>query len=118
MRFEYRVPDGCGNPYLSMSAILMAAVDGMKKGMDPTESGYGPIDENVFAGGYDTSSLAMLPLSLNEALEALESDREFLEEGGVFSSEMIDDYITMKRGELELFRGSPHPREHSLYFSL
>lgn len=118
MRFEYRVPDGCGNPYLSMSAILMAAIDGMKREMDPTEAGYGPIDSNVFADGYDTGSLAMLPRSLEGALKALEDDREFLEEGDVFTADMIDDYIEMKRAELAAFRGSPHPREHSLYFSL
>jgi glutamine synthetase len=118
IRFEYRVPDGCGNPYLSMSAILMAAMDGMRKELDPTECGYGPIDENVFEKGYNTSALAMLPRSLGSALEALQDDREFLEDGGVFSPEMIDDYIKMKRDELEMFRGSPHPREHSLYFSL
>jgi len=118
MRFEYRVPDGCSNPYLSMSAILMAAIDGMKKEMDPGEYGYGPIDENVFADGYNTEGLAKLPGNLGEALDALEADREFLEEGGVFSKDMIDDYIAMKRQEIAIFRGSPHPREHSLYFSL
>ncbi|MFO8184401.1 MAG: type I glutamate--ammonia ligase [Candidatus Aegiribacteria sp.] len=118
MRFEYRVPDGCANPYLAMSAILMAAVDGMKRELDPTEAGYGPIDDNVFAEGYDASSLARLPESLDGALEALEADSEFLQDGGVFSKEMIKDYLNVKRDELAQFRGSPHPREHSLYFSL
>ncbi len=60
----------------------------------------------------------MLPRNLVEALDALEADREFLEEGDVFSKEMIDDYITMKRDEAASFQGSPHPKEHSLYFSL
>jgi len=118
MRFEYRVPDGISNPYLSMSAILMAAIDGMKKEMDPEELGYGPIDENVFAEGYNTDNLHRLPGNLGEALDALETDREFLEDGGVFSKEMIDDYIKMKRDEVASFQGSPHPKEHSLYFSL
>ncbi len=118
MRFEYRVPDGISNPYLSMSAILMAAIDGMKKDMDPEKLGFGPIDENVFATGYNTDNLHMLPRNLVEALDALEADREFLEEGDVFSKEMIDDYITMKRDEAASFQGSPHPKEHSLYFSL
>ncbi len=118
MRFEYRVPDGISNPYLSMSAILMAAIDGMKKEMDPEKLGYGPIDENVFAEGYNTDDLHMLPRNLGEALDALEADREFLEDGDVFSKEMIDDYIKMKREEVKSFQGSPHPKEHSLYFSL
>ncbi|MCD4702041.1 MAG: type I glutamate--ammonia ligase [Candidatus Aegiribacteria sp.] len=118
MRFEYRVPDGISNPYLSMSAILMAAIDGMKKEMNPEELGYGPIDENVFAEGYNTDNLHRLPGNLGEALDALETDREFLEEEDVFSKEMIDDYIEMKRDEVASFLGSPHPKEHSLYFSL
>ena len=118
MRFEYRVPDGTCNPYLAMSAIIMAAVDGMKREMDPTEMGFGPIDENVFAEGYDASALPALPVSLGGALEALRADREFLEEGGVFSEEMINDYLNMKQQEVDSFRGCPHPREHSLYFSL
>ncbi len=118
MRFEYRVPDGISNPYLSMSSILMAAIDGMKNKMDPEKLGYGPIDENVFADGYDTDNLHMLPRNLGEALDALEADREFLEEGGVFSKDMIDDYIEMKRDEIASFQGSPHPKEHTLYFSL
>ncbi len=118
MRFEYRVPDGISNPYLSMSAILMAAIDGMKKEMDPGKLGYGPIDENVFAESYNTENLHRLPGNFGEALDALEADREFLEEGDVFSKELIDDYITMKRNEVASFQGSPHPKEHSLYFSL
>ncbi len=118
MRFEYRVPDGISNPYLSMSAILMAAIDGMKKEMDPEKLGYGPIDENVFAEGNDALGLQILPRNFGEALDALETDREFLEEGDVFSKGMIDDYIEMKRNEVASFLGSPHPREHSLYFSL
>lgn len=96
----------------------MAAIDGMKKGMDPEKLGYGPIDENVFAEGYNTDDLHMLPRNLGDALNALEADREFLEDGDVFSKEMIDDYIKMKREEVESFQGSPHPKEHSLYFSL
>lgn len=118
MRFEYRVPDGSGNPYLSMSAILMAAIDGMKKKMNPQKLGYGPIDENVFSPDFDKSGLPVLPQILEEALDALEEDREFLQENDVFASELIDDYIKVKREEAYSFYGSPHPREHSLYFSL
>ena len=118
MQFEYRVPDGISNPYLSMSAILMAAIDGMKKKMDPEKLGFGPIDENVFAEDYNTDALHMLPRNLGEALDALEADRKFLENKDVFSKDMIDDYITMKRDEIASFQGSPHPKEHSLYFSL
>lgn len=118
MRFEYRVPDASANPYLSMSAILMAAIDGMKNDMDPTEMGYGPIDENVFKNDYNTDDLAVLPGALENALDALENDSDFLEEGGVFAPELICDYIAIKRAEVARFRGNPHPMEHVLYFNL
>ncbi|MCK5064169.1 MAG: type I glutamate--ammonia ligase [Candidatus Fermentibacteraceae bacterium] len=118
MRFEYRVPDGSGNPYLSMSAILMAAIDGMKHKMNPQKLGYGPIDANVFSDGFDTGNLPILPGTLEEALDALSEDREFLQKNDVFASELIDDYIRVKREEAASFYGSPHPREHTLYFNL
>jgi len=118
IRFEYRVPDGSANPYLSMSAILMAALDGIRMQMNPSEMGFGPIEKNVFAEDYDAGSLPMLPETLEDALEALKSDRVFLEAGGVFSPELIDDYLRVKREEAATFYGNPHPREHLLYFSL
>lgn len=118
MRIEYRVPDACGNPYLSMSAILMAALDGIKKKMDPRKLGFGPIDDDVFEDGFDTGNLPVLPISLAEALDELEKDREFLEEGNVFSADLIDTYIRIKREEISTFDGVPHPQEHSLYYNL
>ena len=118
MRFEYRVPDGSSNPYLSMSAILMAAIDGMKKDMDPGELGYGPLEGNVFSQDFDVSTLQILPETLESALDALENDREFLQEGDVFMPELIDGYLKVKREEAATFYGCPHPREHKLYFSL
>lgn len=118
MRFEYRVPDGTCNPYLAMGAMLMAAIDGIKKEMVPEEMGFGPIDENVFADGYDTSDLTCLPTSLDEALDSLADDREFLESDDVFTPDFIDAFIDVKRNETALFKGNPHPLEHQLYFSL
>ena len=118
MRFEYRVADGTCNPYLAMSAMLMAAIDGINKKMVPEEMGFGPIDENVFAEGYDTSHLTCLPTSLDEALDALEADREFLENDDVFTPDLIDAFLKIKRSEADLFKGNPHPLEHKLYFSL
>lgn len=118
MRFEYRVADGTCNPYLAMGAMLMAAIDGIKKEMIPEEMGFGPIDENVFAPGYDTSNLSRLPESLDEALDALTEDRDFLETSDVFTPDLIDAFTDVKRGETDLFKGNPHPLEHKLYFSL
>jgi len=118
MRFEYRVPDGTSNPYLCTSAILMAALDGIRKHMEPEEMGFGPIDDNVFAPGYDTSALARLPENLGQSLDALSEDRAYLEENGVFEPDLIDSLIQVKREELRSFSGNPHPLEHMLYFSL
>lgn len=118
MRFEYRVPDGTCNPYLAMGSMIMAAIDGIKKEMEPEKMGFGPIDENVFAPGYDTSELHCLPESLDQALDSLEADREFLQEDDVFTPDLIDAFLKAKRKETALFRGNPHPLEHSLYFSL
>ncbi|MCK5786641.1 MAG: type I glutamate--ammonia ligase [Candidatus Sabulitectum sp.] len=118
MRFEYRVADGTSNPYLAMGALLMAAIDGIKKEMVPEEMGFGPIDENVFAEGYDTSNLTRLPTSLDEAMDSLEEDRDFLESDGVFTPDLLDALIQVKRNETALFKGNPHPLEHQLYFSL
>ncbi len=118
MRFEYRVADGTCNPYLAMGAMLMAAIDGIRKEMVPEDMGFGPIDENVFAQGYDTSALSQLPTSLDEALDSLGADREFLESDDVFTPDLIDAFIGIKRKEADLFKGNPHPLEHKLYFSL
>jgi glutamine synthetase len=118
MRFEYRAPDGTCNPYLAMAAMLMAAIDGIKNNMEPEKMGFGPIDENVFDDGYDTSDLLCLPASLTEALDSLEEDREFLQSDDVFTPDLIDGFVKVKRDEAALFSGNPHPLEHRMYFSL
>lgn len=118
IRFEYRVPDGSSNPYLAMSAVLMAAMDGIRNGMNPEKMGYGPVDDNVYSDDFDTSGLQILPKTLDEALDALEEDADFLQESNVFSPDLIEAYIFEKRKEAARFRSSPHPLEHLLYFGL
>ena len=118
MRFEYRVPDAMGNPYLSMAAMLMAAADGIEKKMDPEKLGFGPVEDDVFRPDYETSELARLPRSLGEALDELNADRAFLMKNSVFSEDLIDEYISIKRLEAGLFLDCPHPLEHKLYFNL
>ena len=86
--------------------------------MVPEEMGFGPIEANVFEPGYDTSGLEVLPESLDQALDSLETDRSFLEEGGVFEPDLIEAYIDAKREETALLRGNPHPLEHFLYFNI
>lgn len=119
-RLEFRPPDATGNVYLMLAAMLMAGLDGIRRKIDPTEHGFGPIDENIFAWTEEQrATLKPLPSSLNEALRALENDHAFLTEGGVFSEELIWQWIEHKRyQEYFAVRNRPHPYEMSLYFDV
>jgi glutamine synthetase len=119
VRFEFRPPDATCNPYLAMAAMLMAGLDGIRRQIGPTEHGFGPIDENIFAWPPERlATIEALPTSLKEALDALRSDHGFLLEGGVFEEEMITDWIKAKTGEFYAVRNRPHPYEVQLYFDL
>lgn len=119
VRFEFRPPDATCNPYLAMAAMLMAGLDGVRQKIDPTEHGFGPIDENIFAWSSERrATIKALPTSLGEACEALKADHAFLLEGGVFEEEMIHDWIKAKRGEHYAVLERPHPYEVQLYFDL
>ena len=119
-RMEFRPPDATGNVYLMLAAQLMAGLDGIRNRIDPTEAGFGPIDANIFAWDEKQRSMIKpLPSSLNEALSALERDHAFLTEGGVFSEEMIGQWVDHKRqSEYFAVRNRPHPFEMSLYFDV
>ena len=112
-RVEYRAPDVAGNPYLTFSALTMAAMDGIKKKEEPSAH----VDENIYhlsAERRKELSIRELPRSLDEALDELESDREFLKP--VFEASVIDTYIELKREELRSLAQYPHPME--LYYYL
>ena len=119
-RMEFRPPDATGNVYLMLAAQLMAGLDGIKNRIDPTEAGFGPIDENIFAWSDEQRAhIKPLPSSLNEALHALEADHDFLTEGSVFSAEMLQQWVDHKRhAEYYAVRNRPHPYEMSLYFDV
>ena len=119
-RMEFRPPDATGNVYLMLAAQLMAGLDGIRNRIDPTEAGFGPIDENIFAWSDEQRArIKPLPSSLNEALYALEADHAFLTESGVFSEEMIRQWVNHKRhSEYYAVRNRPHPYEMSLYFDV
>ena len=115
-RFEFRPPDATCNPYLAMTAMLMAGIDGMKQRLDPTALGFGPFDENVFETA--RADLKSLPTSLEDALSALEADHDFLTAGGVFSEEVIAAWIKAKRErEVAQLQRRPHPYEFELYYN-
>src|SRR5512140_778926 len=97
-RMEFRPPDATGNVYLMLAAQLMAGLDGIRNCIDPTEAGFGPIDANIFAWSDEQrKKIKALPSSLNEALSALEQDHAFLTQGGVFSEEMLSQWVDYKR---------------------
>lgn len=118
-RIEFRPPDATSNPYLAATAQLMAGLDGITKELDPTSLGFGPVDDDIFGWPEEKRALIKaLPASLEEALDALEADHDFLLEGGVFSEELIHRWIEVKRAEARSVRNRTHPFEMELYFDL
>lgn len=119
VRFEFRPPDASCNPYTAMAAMLMAGIDGIRKRIDPTAEGFGPIDVDIFTLPEDNRSrIKHLPTSLGEALNALKQDNAFLLEGGVFEEEMIGDWIAKKSQEEYEIQIRPHPYEIEQYYDL
>lgn len=118
-RFEFRSGDATANPYLAYSAMLMAGLDGIKNKIDPTAEGFGPYDINLYKlSPEEQSKVKALPTSLNEALNALEADYEFLTIGDVFPKSLIDTWIENKRDEAQKVNEIPHPIEFELYYDL
>ncbi len=119
VRFEFRPSDATCNPYLAMSALLLAGIDGIKKKIDPTKAGFGPIDEDILTWPAEKrATIKSLPGSLTEALRALEQDNQYLLAGDVFNSAMIETWILAKRKEEYEVRIRPHPYEIQQYFDL
>ena len=117
-RFEFRPSDASGNPYLTFAALLMAGLDGIENKIDPTKEGFGPIDENVYEMDEEKSKLEFLPGSLEEALEALKEDHEFLMKGNIFTKELINSWINIKKKESQKVKTMPNPREYEMYFDV
>ncbi|WP_123041645.1 type I glutamate--ammonia ligase [Cohnella candidum] len=116
-RIEFRTPDSTANPYLAFAAMLLAGLDGIKRKIDPAALGYGPFDKNIYElADEEKKEIRSVPGSLDEALDALEADSDFLTEGGVFTKEFIDNYVALKRSEAKSVSIRVHPHEYSLYF--
>ncbi|MBU2879409.1 glutamate--ammonia ligase [Aliiglaciecola lipolytica] len=113
-RIEVRFPDPTGNPYLSFTAMLMAGLDGIKNKIHPGDS----MDKDLYdLPPEEAAEIPTVASSLEQALEALDSDREFLTAGGVMTDDMIDAYIELKSAEVELLNSSTHPVEFGMYYS-
>lgn len=114
-RMEYRPPDATANPYLALSAMLMAGLDGILNKIDPRTEGFGPFDTNIF---HTEEKIHFLPRNLDEALEDLENDNAFLLRDGVFTQPLLDQWIKAKHEELRAIATMPNPFEYKLYFDL
>ena len=118
-RIEFRPPDPASNPYLAFSALLMAGLDGIRRGIEPSEHGYGPLDRDLYhLSPEELHEIRSVPGSLNEVLDALEDDHSFLLEGGVFTTDLLEHYVELKRSQIDEVRLRPTPIEFALYYDV
>ena len=114
-RIEVRFPDSMANPYLAFSAMMMAGLDGIQNKIDPGDA----MDKDLYdLPPEEEKELKLVAFSLDEALGALDNDRDFLKAGGVFSDDLIDAYIDLKMADVTRLRMTTHPIEFDLYYSL
>jgi glutamine synthetase len=115
-RIEFRVPDPSCNPYLAFSAMLMAGLDGVRSKIEPPD----PVDKDIYDMPREAlENLPSVPASLEESLQALEEDHDFLLEGGVFTEDLIETHIQYKmEEEISAIRLRPHPHEFHLYYDI
>ena len=113
-RIEARFPDPIANPYLAFAALMMAGLDGVQNKLHPGD----PADKNLYdLPPEEDAKIPTVCSSLDQALESLDRDREFLTRGGVFTNDMIDAYIALKMEEVQRIRMTTHPAEFDMYYS-
>ncbi|MCR5798467.1 MAG: type I glutamate--ammonia ligase [Lachnospiraceae bacterium] len=118
-RFELRNPDATCNPYYAYAAILMAGLDGVINKIDPSTRGWGPFDFNLYTlSDEEKAKIEGLPTTLDEALNELEKDHDYLTKGGVFPQRLIDQLISRRRKDSSYISKLPHPAEYELYYDL
>jgi glutamine synthetase len=116
-RVEFRPPDPTCNPYLAFSALLLAGLDGIEQGILPEEHGFGPLDRNIYEmSACEKREIRSVPGSLDDSLNALEADHAFLLRGDVFTSDVLEKYVELKREQTAEVRLRPTPMEFSLYY--
>jgi len=114
-RVEARFPDPIANPYLAFASLLMAALDGVQNKIHPGD----PADKDLYdLPAEEAAEIPTVAASLEEALAALDADREFLTQGGVFTDDMIDAYIELKKEDVARVNMTTHPVEFDLYYSV
>ena len=113
-RIEVRFPDSTANPYLAFSALLMAGLDGIKNKIDPGEA----MDKDLYdLPPEEEAKIPQVAFSFDQALEALDQDRDFLKAGDVFTDDVIDSYIELKNEEVQRLRLATNPVEFDMYYS-
>ncbi len=113
-RIEVRFGDAAGNPYLTFAAMMMAGLDGILNKIDPGS----PMDKDLYdLPPEEERDIPRVCHALDQALDALDNDRDFLKAGDVFSDDLIDGYIELKMKEVTRFRMSTHPVEFDMYYS-
>jgi len=114
-RIEVRFPDAAGNPYFTFAAMLMAGLDGIQNKIHPGEA----MDKDLYdLPPEEEAAIPQVCYSLDQALEALSEDREFLKAGNVFTDDTIDAYIELKMEEVTRLRMATHPVEFDMYYSV
>ena len=113
-RIEFRCPDPTGNPYLAFAAMMMAGLDGVRNKIEPPE----PVDKDLYElPPEEAADIPQAPTSLPEVIDRLEADHDYLTEGGVFTEDLIETWIKLKRDtEIDPVRLRPHPHEFELYY--
>ncbi|GAA1482826.1 type I glutamate--ammonia ligase [Gordonia sinesedis] len=113
-RIEFRCPDSSGNPYLAFSAMMMAGLDGIKNKIEPHE----PVDKDLYElPPEEAKGIPQAPTSLTAVIDKLEEDHDYLTAGGVFTDDLIETWIALKReNEIEPVQIRPHPYEFALYY--
>src|SRR5699024_10117214 len=107
-RIEFRCPDPSSNPYLAFAAMLLAGIDGITNKIEPPE----PIDKDLYELPPDEhAAVDQVPASLDAVLDALAADQDFLLAGDVFTPDLLETWIELKRDDINALRLRPHPHE-------
>ncbi len=114
-RIEVRFPDSTANPYFAFAAMLMAGLDGVQNQIHPGDA----MDKDLYdLPPEEEKEIKTVAFSLEQALEALQADRNFLKAGGVFTDDVIDAYVRLKMDEVTRLRMTTHPVEFDMYYSV
>jgi glutamine synthetase len=118
-RVEFRPPDPAANPYLAFSAMLMAGLDGIRREIEPSDHGFGPVDRDLYhLSQEEMREIRSVPGSLHETLNILEDDHSFLLSGDVFTRDVLEHYVELKRAQVDEARLHPTPIEFALYYDV